>query len=112
VFAPEGTRQARCLICKVNVRQAIGPNTSTGPPRSCESRTPTTAPSWPTSAQLPDSLAEDFRQAPTSAHAPLFALAVLVRQAATSAQLPLLKLCELLRHPFTVTTSAADVSIP
>jgi hypothetical protein len=85
-----------------NAAHATGPNTSTGPPRSCESRTPTTAPPWPTSAQLPVPLAEDFRQAPTSAHAPLFALAVLVRQAATSAQLPLLKLWLLLRHPFTM----------
>ena len=94
-----------------NATQATGPNTSTGPPRSCESRTPTTAPSWPTSAQDPDVLREDFRQAPTSAHSPLAALAEDFRQAATSAQLPFAKLYVLLIH-LTLTTSAPDTSSP
>jgi hypothetical protein len=85
-----------------NAAQAAGPNTSTGPPGSCESRTPTTAPSWPTSAQFPlYPLCEDFRQAPTSAHAPLPPLAEDFRQDATSVQFPLLKLWLLLRQLLT-----------
>jgi hypothetical protein len=86
-------------------------NASTGPPRSCVSRMSTTVPAWPTSAQLVPLLAEDFRQAPTSAHAPPLQREDF-RQAATSAQLPLAKLYELLRHPFMMTTSAPDASIP
>ena len=62
--------------------QATGPNTSTGPSGSLLSRTPTTAPSWPTSAQLPLALYEDVRQDATSVHAPWSALAVLVRHMA------------------------------
>jgi hypothetical protein len=94
-----------------NATHATGPNTSTGPPRSCVSRTPTTAPPWPTSAQLVPLLCDDVRQAATSAHSPVWQREDF-RQAATSAQLPFAKLYELLRHPFMLTTSAPDASIP
>jgi hypothetical protein len=77
-------------------------NASTGPSGSFESRTPTTAPPWPTSAQFPlNVLCEDFRQFPAASTQPLLLLAEDFRHAATSAQLPLLKLWLLLRQLLT-----------
>jgi hypothetical protein len=66
-----GQDQVPRLTFAVNRSQAAAGNVRTGPSGSCESRTPTTAPSCPTSAQLPlKALCEDFRHAATSAQFP------------------------------------------